>query len=50
MGLWQAIGKGKVDLTIGSALDVFGGDIPYDGVVAWQRQQERPKNLEAASI
>lgn len=26
-------GKGKVDLTIGSALDIFGGNISYDEVV-----------------
>lgn len=33
----QALGKGRVDLTIGSALDIFGGDIPYRDVVAWRR-------------
>ena len=26
-----------VDLAIGSALDVFGGALPYDDVVAWCR-------------
>ncbi len=26
-------GKGKVDLTIGSALDIFGGKIPYSDVI-----------------
>ncbi len=30
------LGRGKVDLTIGSALDIFGGNIPYDDVVAWK--------------
>ena len=34
------LGKGRVDLTIGSALDIFGGGVPYRDVVAWQRQQE----------
>ncbi len=34
------IGNGRVDLTIGSALDIFGGDIPYREVVQWQRRQE----------
>lgn len=29
----QEIGKGKVDATIGSALDLFGGDISYDEVL-----------------
>lgn len=34
-------GKGRVDLTIGSALDIFGGDVPYRDVVEWHRRQER---------
>ena len=34
------IGRGRVDLTIGSALDIFGGEIPYADVVRWQRDQE----------
>jgi phosphoribosylformimino-5-aminoimidazole carboxamide ribotide isomerase len=34
-------GRGRVDLSIGSALDIFGGDLPYQAVVAWQRQQEQ---------
>jgi hypothetical protein len=34
------VGKGRVDLTIGSALDIFGGEVAYDDVVAWQRRQE----------
>lgn len=31
------LGQGRVDLTIGSALDIFGGDIPFQDVVQWQR-------------
>jgi phosphoribosylformimino-5-aminoimidazole carboxamide ribotide isomerase len=34
-------GRGRVDLSIGSALDIFGGDLPYEDVVAWQRAEER---------
>ena len=34
------LGAGRVDLTIGSALDIFGGDTLYRDVVAWQRRQE----------
>jgi phosphoribosylformimino-5-aminoimidazole carboxamide ribotide isomerase len=34
-------GGGRVDLSIGSALDIFGGDVPYQAVVAWQRWQEQ---------
>lgn len=36
----KALGNGRVDLTIGSALDIFGGSTPYRQVVAWQRQQK----------
>ncbi len=30
------LGQGRVDLTIGSALDIFGGSVPYADVVAWR--------------
>ena len=33
------LGQGRVDLTMGSALDIFGGDVAYEDVVAWQRTQ-----------
>jgi phosphoribosylformimino-5-aminoimidazole carboxamide ribotide isomerase len=36
----EAHGQGRVDLSIGSALDLFGGDVPYRAVVEWQRAQE----------
>lgn len=36
----KTLGKGRIDLTIGSALDIFGGSVPYRDVVAWQRRQE----------
>jgi len=31
------LGGGRVDLTIGSALDIFGGNVDYREVVAWDR-------------
>jgi phosphoribosylformimino-5-aminoimidazole carboxamide ribotide isomerase len=34
--VWQA-GKGRLSLTIGSALDIFGGPLPYGEVVALSR-------------
>lgn len=37
----NTLGAGRVDLTIGSALDIFGGDTPYSEVVHWQKQQTR---------
>jgi phosphoribosylformimino-5-aminoimidazole carboxamide ribotide isomerase len=35
----KALGRGRVDLTIASALDIFGGSVPYRDVVAWQRRE-----------
>jgi phosphoribosylformimino-5-aminoimidazole carboxamide ribotide isomerase len=37
----KMLGQGRVDLTIGSALDIFGGSVPYQAVVAWQRREEQ---------
>ena len=34
-----AAGKGRVDVTVGSALDLFGGKLPYADVVAWHKAQ-----------
>lgn len=39
----DALGRGRVDLTIGSALDLFGGPIPFAEVVRWQREREGAK-------
>lgn len=39
MELVKKLGKGKVDLTIGSALDCFGGKLCYESVVAWHKQE-----------
>ena len=41
LDLVKSLGRGRVDLTIGSALDVFGGSVSYRDVVAWQRAEER---------
>ena len=37
LDLVKRLGQGRVDATVGSALDVFGGDVPYRDVVAWHR-------------
>jgi phosphoribosylformimino-5-aminoimidazole carboxamide ribotide isomerase len=42
LDLIKRLGRDRVDLTIGSALDIFGGDIPYGEVAAWQRRQPAP--------
>ena len=34
----QHLSQGNVDLTIGSALDLFGGNLPYSECLAWNRQ------------
>ncbi|KAI4364190.1 hypothetical protein MLD38_020317 [Melastoma candidum] len=36
----RVAGMGRVDVTVGSALDIFGGDLPYRDVVAWHAQQQ----------
>jgi phosphoribosylformimino-5-aminoimidazole carboxamide ribotide isomerase len=41
LDLVRTIGRNRVDLTIGSALDLFGGDVPYSDVVAWHRANYR---------
>jgi phosphoribosylformimino-5-aminoimidazole carboxamide ribotide isomerase len=37
LDLVKELGRNRVDLTIGSALDIFGGGIPYRSVVEWFR-------------
>ncbi|KFK36517.1 hypothetical protein AALP_AA4G134400 [Arabis alpina] len=38
-------GKGRVDVTVGSALDIFGGNLPYKDVVAWHHNQAPSSTL-----
>lgn len=40
----KELGKGKVDLTIGSALDCFGGNISYRDVVEWHNKENNNIN------
>ncbi len=40
----KTVGQNRVDLTIGSALDIFGGSIPYADVVAWHQKENPPRN------
>jgi phosphoribosylformimino-5-aminoimidazole carboxamide ribotide isomerase len=32
-------GQSRVDVTVGSALDIFGGDLAYKDVVRWHKAQ-----------
>lgn len=41
MQLAKEKGKGFVDVTIGSALDIFGGNLKYEDAVKWQRKEEQ---------
>ncbi|MDG5816429.1 phosphoribosylformimino-5-aminoimidazole carboxamide ribotide isomerase [Chitinispirillales bacterium ANBcel5] len=36
----KELGKSRVDATIGSALDIFGGTLPYKEVVQWHNRQQ----------
>uniref|UniRef100_A0A0D9WGA4 Uncharacterized protein n=1 Tax=Leersia perrieri TaxID=77586 RepID=A0A0D9WGA4_9ORYZ len=38
-------GKSRVDVTVGSALDIFGGDLPYKDVVLWHKEQNMVSQL-----
>ena len=40
LDLVKELGRGRVDVTVGSALDIFGGDIPYQSVVDWHRASQ----------
>ena len=37
--LVKRLGNDRVDATVGSALDCFGGPLKYDDVVAWHKEQ-----------
>jgi len=40
LSLIEQVGRGRVQVTVGSALDIFGGTgLCYDEVVAWHRRQ-----------
>lgn len=39
--LIERLGKGRVDATIGSALDIFGGPLAYASVVAWHNHRQQ---------
>ena len=38
--LVKSAGQDKIDLTIGSALDIFGGSLPYKDIVKWNNDQK----------
>jgi phosphoribosylformimino-5-aminoimidazole carboxamide ribotide isomerase len=39
LDLVHRLGNGSVDVTVGSALDIFGGALPYDQVVQWHKEK-----------
>ncbi|WP_424765520.1 phosphoribosylformimino-5-aminoimidazole carboxamide ribotide isomerase [Paenibacillus sp. sgz302251] len=40
MELFDELSNGKLDITIGSALDIFGGNLPYEEVVSYSRKKQ----------
>lgn len=41
LDLVKELGRGRVDITVGSALDIFGGRLPYRSLVEWHRSNEK---------
>lgn len=41
MAIAKERGRGLIDVTIGSALDIFGGPLKYEDAVRWQREEEK---------
>jgi phosphoribosylformimino-5-aminoimidazole carboxamide ribotide isomerase len=37
--LVRKAGGGHIHITVGSALDIFGGTLPYKAVVEWHKEQ-----------
>lgn len=45
LDLVEDLSSGKVDLTIGSALDIFGGSgVTFEDCIAWNRSREEGAN------
>ena len=40
LDLVKELGQGQVDITVGSALDIFGGSVAYQNVVEWHRSNQ----------
>ncbi|XP_024515495.1 1-(5-phosphoribosyl)-5-[(5-phosphoribosylamino)methylideneamino] imidazole-4-carboxamide isomerase, chloroplastic [Selaginella moellendorffii] len=40
LDLIRNAGRGVVDVTVGSALDIFGGNVSYSDVLSWHRDQQ----------
>jgi phosphoribosylformimino-5-aminoimidazole carboxamide ribotide isomerase len=41
LDLVDTLGRGRVDATVGSALDIFGGNLAYADVVAWHKIRQK---------
>ena len=48
LDLVDRLGKGKVDVTVGSALDIFGGSLAYDKVVEWHNNKNNNKSKNSS--
>lgn len=47
MELVRRLGNDRVDCTVGSALDIFGGSLSYASVVAWHNNQQQREQQQA---
>ncbi|MBD3240715.1 MAG: phosphoribosylformimino-5-aminoimidazole carboxamide ribotide isomerase [Chitinivibrionales bacterium] len=43
-------GDGRIDATVGSALDIFGGSLPYREVVAWHHRHAGPSDNDSERL
>lgn len=41
LDLVEKLGNGRVDCTVGSALDIFGGSLKYSEVVSWHNERNK---------
>ena len=42
--LVEEVGGGRIDVSVGSALDIFGGDLPFEQVVAYCNKKEESES------
>ena len=45
----QRLGLGKVDVSVGSALDIFGGNLKYSDLVLWSKGQQQNNSTNSSS-
>ena len=46
----ERLGGGRVDVSVGSALDIFGGDLSFDALAAWSKRHDAPDGAASAAV